>query len=282
MKLYFLGPKGTYTEQSAKKTIEYFKKISPELINDSNLIPISTITKVVDLVEKDNDSFGILPIENSIEGVVRPTIDSLYPSDCKIRAHLEIEIKHCIAGYGTKEKIKHIISHPQALIQTQKYVLQNFDDKINLISADSTAQALNLLKEKDETYAAIGSCTLAQELGLNIFDENIGDIKDNKTRFILISKKELNFDKTKFPKTRTSIIFNTENKPGALFKILEIFKNHNSNLIYLESRPSRNAFGEYYFCADIDKSDDEIAPALEEVQKHCRFYKMLGSYFSFE
>lgn len=270
MNLYYLGPKGTYSELSAKKIIKFLK-------TDWIKIPISTIAKVVDLVDKDDTCAGILPIENSIEGVVRPTIDSLYPSNCKIRAQIDVEIRHCIASFGKKEQIKRIISHPQALVQSQKYILDNFDENIKLINADSTAAAINMLKEKDETYAAIGSSDLAKELKLNIFDENIGDIKDNKTRFILISKKDLKISEKQ---TRTSIMFNTVNKPGALLEILEIFKKHNSNLIYLESRPSRVSFGEYNFFADIDKGEDEIKEALCEVQKHCNYYKMLGSYFS--
>lgn len=272
MNLYYLGPKGTYSELSAKKIIKFLKK-------DCKLIPISTIAKVVDLVDKDETCAGILPIENSIEGVVRPTIDSLYPSNCKIRAQIDIEIKHCISSYGKKENIKHIVSHPQALLQSQKYILDNFDENINLINADSTAAAITMLKNKDETYAAIGSSVLAKELNLNIFDENIGDIKDNKTRFILISKKDMGINEKQ---TRTSIIFNTKNEPGALLKILEIFKKHNSNLIYLESRPSRTTFGEYNFFADIDKGEYEIKNALNEVEKHCNYYKMLGSYFSLD
>lgn len=272
MKLYFLGPKGTYSELSAKKAVNFINK-------ECELIPVSTIAKVVDLVNHSFECAGILPVENSIEGIVRPTIDSLYPSECKIRAQVDVEIKHCIAGYGKKENIKHIISHPQALLQSQKYILENFDDKIDLISANSTAAAFNSLKEKDETYAAIGSCVSAKELNLNIFDENIGDIKDNKTRFILISRKDLNINKEN---TRTSIVFNTENRPGALLEILEIFKKYNSNLIYLESRPSKTVFGEYNFIADIDKGEDKIKDALNEIEKHCNFYKMLGSYFTLE
>lgn len=265
--IYFLGPKGTYSELSAKKALDSLKE-------GYILTPVTTINKVVELVQKSSDDIGIIPIENSIEGIVRPAIDSLYLSDLYISAQVEVNIEHCFCSFGKKEDIKHIISHPQALAQCSKYILDNFDENIDLISSNSTAEAINALIEKDKTFAAIGSLSLANELKLNILDKNIGDIKDNKTRFILISKKDMNLS----IKNRTSIVFNTKNEPGALLKVLEIFKKYNLNLVYLESRPSKKVFGEYNFFSDIDKGIDEIQNAMEEVKKECNFYKLLGSY----
>ena len=131
-----------------------------------------------------------------------------------------------------------------------------------------------MLLEKDESWAAIASEIIANDLKLNILDKNIGDIKENKTRFVLISKKTVVLGK----KTVTSIAFNTKNKPGALLSVLEILKKHNINLIYLESRPSKEVFGEYNFFADIDKGIDELHDALKEIEKECNYYKFLGSY----
>ena len=223
----------------------------------------------------DEDNIAILPIENSIEGIVRPTIDALYEQDVQIQAQKDINIEHCIFSFADKkEKIKYIISHPQALAQCSKYILNNFDNNIKLIESTSTAAALNELMNKTDEYAAIGSFEVGEKLGLNLIDKNISDIKDNKTRFVLISKNKISLEKN----TRTSIVFNTKNESGALLSILEIFKKYNLNLIYIESRPSKKVFGEYNFFVDIDKGVDEIEAALEEVKKECNFYKFLGSY----
>ena len=267
MKLYYLGPKGTYSEQAANK-------IKSILNNEIDLIPISTIAKIVELANSEIDSLAILPIENSIEGIVRPTIDALYVNDVQIRAQIEIEIKHCLFSKGKKENIKYIISHPQALAQCQRYILNNFDENIELISSTSTSAALKELENKDETYAAISSQNAADNYNYNLIDKNISDVLDNKTRFVLISKKEIELGK----KQRTSIVFNTKNESGALLEILEIFKKHNINLIYLESRPSKKVFGEYNFFADVDKGINEVGEVLAEISEKCNFYKLLGSY----
>lgn len=266
-KLYFLGPKGTYSELGANKIKNF-------LNFDVELIPISTIAKIVDLVNLNSDTLAILPIENSLEGIVRPTIDSLLCNDIKIQAQLEVAIRHCLFSKGKKENIKHIISHPQALAQCSKYILNNFDENIELINSYSTAQAISDILDKDDTYAAISACDIGIKSHLNLLDENIGDSKDNKTRFVLISKNETNLG----DKTRTSIVFNTKNKPGALLEILKIFKKYDLNLVYLESRPSKKIFGEYNFFADIDKGIDLIKPALDEIKNACNFCKFLGSY----
>ncbi len=266
--LLFLGPKGTYSEKAAIKACG--------LLNEKyDLKPISTIPKVVDLLNKNDEILGVLPFENSIEGIVRQTIDNIYLSDVKILAEIDIKIEHClIARNINKEKIKHIISHPQALAQCQKYIVENFDENIDLITEASTAKAAELLIEKDETYAAIASCCIACEFGLNILDKNIGDIKENKTRFVLISKKEMNLGL----KNRTSIAFNTKNESGALLKILQILYKYKLNLSFLESRPSKKVFGEYNFFADIDCGIDDMKIAIEEIKKECNHFKFLGSY----
>lgn len=264
--LYFLGPKGTYSELAANK----ITKILPEY----EMTPVSTIAKIVDLVNK-SDNIAVLPVENSIEGIVRSTIDNIYSCDVKIQKQIDIKVKHCLVSKSSDiKKIKHIISHPQALAQCQKYILNNFDEKIDLINAQSTASAGASLENKDESYSAIVSEALAEESKYNIIDKNIGDIKENKTRFILISKKNLHLGKN----NRTTFVFNTKNEPGALLKILSIINKHKLNLIYLESRPSKEVFGEYNFFCDVDKGFGDIKEALDEIKKECNFYKLLGSY----
>ena len=267
-KLYFLGPRGTYCETAAKKFLSV-------LGQKYHIEPVSTIAKIVDILNKNETFIGVLPIENSIEGIVRQSLDNLYLSDVKIWAQTDIKIEHCLFSKGEKEKIKHIISHPQALAQAQKYILENFDENIDLIEASSTAQAAMMLENKDDTYAAICSFDKGQELKLNLIDKNIGDVKDNKTRFVLVWKKEI---KLNFLISRTSIAFNTKNESGALLKVLKIFHKYNLNLIYIESRPSKRVFGEYNFFVDIDKGIDKIKEAMDEIKKECNYCRLLGSY----
>lgn len=269
--LLFLGPKGTYSEIGAIKAADFLEKLTGEKFD---LKPVSTIPKIVDLVNKTS-AVGILPFENSIEGIVRPTIDNIYLTDVKIQAEVDVAIEHClISKQNDKSKINNIISHPQALAQCQQFIVENFDENINLISANSTAAAAFEIQNKGEEYAAIASCFVADELKLNIIEHNIGDIKENLTRFVVISKKDLNLG----GKTRSSIAFNTKNEPGALLKILQIIYKYKLNLIYLESRPSKKVFGEYNFFADIDRGIADFEPAIEEIKKECNFFKFLGSY----
>lgn len=269
-KLYFLGPKGTYSEQCANKANEI-------LGQEHELVAISTIPKIIEILNSNPFSCAVLPVENSIEGIVRPTIDNLFLTDVKIQAEIDIKIEHCLISKGKKEDIKNILSHPQALAQCSKYITLNFNENINLTEMSSTALSGEMLKEKDETFAAIVSKALAHKLGYNIIDENIGDIKDNITRFVLASKTEMILGQ----KERTSIVFNTKNESGALLKILEIFKKHNLNLLYLESRPSKKVFGEYNFFADVDSGLSSDNEALREIKQECNFYKYLGSYSRF-
>ena len=266
--LLFLGPKGTYSEIGAKR--------ASDLLNCNCVLrPVSTISKIVETVNKNSELFGILPFENSIEGIVRQTIDSIYLSDVKIVAEIDIKIEHClISKFNDISKIKHIVSHPQALAQCSRYILDNFDENIDLITEASTAKAAELLLKKDETFGAIASSVAAKDFELNILAKNIGDIKENKTRFVLVSKKEMNLGK----KNRTSIAFNTKNEPGALLKILQILYKHNLSLSFLESRPSKKIFGEYNFFADIDCSSDEENLAFIEIKNECNYFKFLGSY----
>ncbi len=265
-KLYFLGPNGTYSESAALKVQKLLKE-------DVEIIPVSTIAKIVELVNNSNN-IAVLPIENSIEGIVRPSVDNIYLSDTLIQAQIDIKIEHCLISKGKKEDIKHIVSHPQALAQCQKYITFNFDDKIELIESTSTAKAFEIIKDKDVSWSAVVSSDLAHKTGFNIIDKNIGDIKDNKTRFVLISKNELNTGK----KARTSIVFNTKNESGALLEILLIINKYKLNLVYIESRPSKKVFGEYNFFVDVDRGIDEIQDALSEIQEKCNYYKMIGSY----
>lgn len=268
MDIYYLGPSGTYCEKAAKNVFKILE-------GNNDLIPVSTISKVIELVNNNDNTGAIVPFENSIEGIVRQTIDNIYLTDVKIQAEIDVKIVHClISKADDKNKITKIISHPQALAQCSNFITKNFNEKIELVVANSTADAANITAKGDNITACIASVDVAKSLNLKILSENIGNIKENKTRFVFISKNKIDFGKNK----KTSIAFNTKNEPGALLKILEILNNYNLNLTYLESRPSKEVFGEYNFFADIDKAYEEMIEPMKKIKEKCNFYKLLGSY----
>ncbi len=268
-KILYLGPSGSYSQIA----METFKENLGLKLRAED---ISTITKVIQQIDREENAIAVLPIENSIEGIVRETIDKLITTDenLKIRAELTIPISHCLISKGKKEDIENIVSMPQALSQCQTYIANNFRKNINVVSASSTSAATSMLDGKDETWASIANEFCAKLYDKKILDRNINDVKDNKTRFILLSKEDLKIVKPQ----RTSIAFSCKNESGSLLKVLEIFYKHNLNMIYLESRPSKKVFGEYIFFADIDKGYDEIGHTLEDIRKKCEFYRLLGSY----
>ena len=259
-KILYLGPSGSYSQIA----METFKQKAGLNAKSED---ITTITGVIQQIDKEDNTIAVLPIENSIEGIVRETIDKLITTkdEVKIQAELTIPICHCLISKGKIEDIQNIVSMPQALSQCQTYIANNFKNNINVVSASSTSAATSMLDGKDETWASIANEFCANLYSKKVLDKNINDVKDNKTRFIVLSKIDLGLGE----KVRTSIAFSTKNESGRLLKVLEVFYRHNLNMIYLESRPSKKVFGEYIFFADIDKGYDEIAHTLDDIKQKC-------------
>ena len=267
-KILFLGPKGTYSEIACEK---FRSKTALQVVFE----PVSTIAKIIEKIDKDKDLCAILPIENSIEGIVRGTLDGLFAcvNNVKIWAQTEIQIQNCLISNSKKEDIKYIISHPQPLAQCQNYICANFNN-IEIVNTTSTAAATSQLEQKGEGWASIGNEFCAKMYGVPILERNINDNKDNKTRFIFVSQNEHDFG----VKSRTSLVFSTKQAPGALVEALNVFKKHNLNLIYIESRPSKRVLGEYNFFVDIDSDIENMQNALIELKDVTQNYKILGSY----
>jgi prephenate dehydratase len=186
-------------------------------------------------------------------------------------------IKHCLISRTTElYSITGVISHPQALAQCQNFIHSELPMQLNIIEVASTAEAARKLQEFNLTYAAIGSEKTAEIYNLNILKGNINDDPDNKTRFALIG----DFETPKTQNDNTTLAFSTENKPGALLEILQIFHDFGINLSYIDSRPSKTQFGEYTFFVDFDGhvSEELVKNTLEEVQKHTKYFRVVGSY----
>ncbi|MCX7710528.1 MAG: prephenate dehydratase [Clostridia bacterium] len=271
IKIGFLGPKGTFSHEALEKyTAE----------NASNYIACeySSFPDILQAIQNGDIQEGIVPIENSLEGAVNATMDTLaFDVDLKIKSEWVLAVKaNILAKKGTELKdIKYILSHPQPLGQCRKYLSANFPSA-EIISVYSTAGAAQEVVEGQGDRAAIGSLAAAEVYGLEILARDIQDNNNNFTRFVVISKE----DTTRTGNDKTSIVFSTEDKPGSLYKILDIFSLWDINMSRIESRPAKNQLGRYIFFIDISghKDDQDLKDALTMVKRKSSFYKFLGSY----
>ena len=275
-KLLYFGPKGSYTQKAMNKAIELLN------LSGYETEPRAYISDIIFELDKNPDYIGVLPIENSIEGIVRETVDNIIRTEnyLKIFQEILIPISHCLCNIsGDVSKIKTIISHPQALAQCNGYI-RNLREKlgcdIQTRSATSTSQAVKSLSELDETFGAITSPETAELYGAKILAKAINDEKDNKTRFICVSRDYPH----KTGNDMTSIAFTTLNKPGALVDVLAVLKEYGLNMSHIDSRPSKKTFGEYMFYVDFDGhiEDENVKSALQKIKPLTTFYYMLGSY----
>ena len=273
-KLLFLGPKGSYSDFAKNKFIEVFGFHCVS----TNLKSISSVIKAMK-DENSEDIVGVIPIENSIEGIVRETLDnlsSLKKEGIKIIAETTLDIEHSLVGYGSKKDIKVIRSHPQALAQCKQFIHSNFSDTLIEEATLSTSAAIKSLSSEDKSIAAIGSIDCAKMYNAPIIEENINDEANNKTRFILLGK----FLGKRTGKDKTSITFSTENKAGALSKILAILDTYNINMSYIDSRPSKKELGEYVFYIDFEGHIDDVKvqKAFEDIKPLVKMFYVIGSY----
>jgi len=275
--IYFLGPKTSYSdlakEEFAKKLglVEYIEK------------PMKTITALVKEFCNvcDENTYAVLPIENSIEGTVKETLDSIANienKDIKILSETTIKIEHCLISFAKSYgEITNIKSHPQALSQCFEYIYEKFGDNITTQVESSTANAVKNLVEDNPSFAAIGNKYSAEFYNKPILDVGINDEPNNETRFLLLGVPQHSFvgknDKSTF-------IFSTENKAGALCDVLNIFKDDGINMTYISSKPSRKSLGEYCFYIDIDGNvlEDKVARAMFKILSTVKEFKHLGSY----
>lgn len=273
--IYFLGPKTSYTDFAKEQFITSFE------IKNYEEKPIRTITAIFSELNSNPDSLAVLPVENSIEGTVKETIDNLIKienDDIKIIGETVVSIEHCLITYAKDfSQIKKIKSHPQAISQCYDYIYSKFHDNIILESESSTANAVKSLSADTPEIAAIGNKYSAQYYNMPILDTNINDEKFNQTRFILLGKSLQN---KITDSDKTSIMFATENESGALCDVLTILKENEINMTYISSRPSKKSLGEYTFYIDFDGniSDAKISKAMSKILKHVKSFKHLGSY----
>ena len=265
-KVIYLGPKGSYTDAAKERFSVYFDK-SVEFYSEKS---INSIIRLLN-DKKNSDFAAVVPIENSIEGVVRETLDnlaSLADKGIKIVAETKLSIEHCLIGFATKKNIKTVSSHPQALAQCREYLFNNFGSSIIEKPVVSTSSAVSNLSCESLDSAAIASEFCAKLYNVPIIEKNINDELNNTTRFILLANKETH----KSDVNKVSITFSTENKPGALNKILNILEKNSLNMSYIDSRPSRKELGEYIFFIDFEGHilDFKVSSAIKEIEQYVR------------
>ncbi len=265
----FLGPQGTFSHEAA----EVFT--SGKAYEMKEYLSIKDVLNSVRNGEVDE---AIVPIENSLEGAVNVTLDVLAEeNNLFIINELIIPINlNLVVKKGTAfEDIKVIVSHPQPLGQSRNYLNDKFPYAVQ-IEESSTSRAAQKVAEADGSCAAIASATAARLNGLEVLEGNVQDVKNNHTRFVVVSR-EL---QKKTGRDKTSIVFSTENKPGSLYRILDIFSLWDINMTKIESRPAKNKLGRYIFFIDIDGhvEDQDVSDALTMVKRKTSFYRLIGSY----
>jgi len=263
----YLGPEGTFCEQAARK---YF------LDSTTRLLPRPTIADVFTAVKEGKAMYGVVPLENSLQGSERVTLDLLLQSNLKVRGEVDIRVVHnLIVKPGTKaEDIRVILSHPQGLAQCRLFLEKSFP-RVELRETNSTARAVELLKELKDA-GAIGTETAAERYEMRILHRGIEDDPNNFTRFFVLGSE----DTAPTGWDKTSLIFSVKDEPGALYKVLEAFAARNINLTKVESRPERGKPWKYIFYLDFEghRTEAKSVEAVKDMAARCIFVKTLGSY----
>ena len=262
----FQGEKGAFSEEAA---FQFF--------GDSiRMRPCETVDDVFNAVENEGVRYGIVPIENSLEGSITRTYDMLLESNIRVSGETRLRVVHCliaIPGVGINE-VKKVYSHPQALGQCQAYLRKL---KCEAVSTYDTAGSVLMIKRNNiRDGAAIASARSADIYEMEILAKGIEDNKKNFTRFFILSGE----DSPPTGNDKTSIVFSVKHEPGALFNFLKILAERNINLTKIESRPTRQKPWEYNFYLDFEghRAEEAVGETLREMEKSALFLNVLGSY----
>ena len=265
LEVAFLGPEGTFTQQA---TFKHFGRAVKS-------IPVTTINDIFNEVENQHCQFGVVPVENSTEGVITHTLDRFIISPLKICGEVEIRVHQNLMGHVEKlSEITEVFSHQQSLAQCRQWLDANLPDAVRT-AVSSNAEAARLVTESTNKMAIAGEVA-ADLYKLNILEKNIEDESNNTTRFIIIGLQEplsTGLDKT-------SLLVSTGNRAGSLHEILEPFARHGISMTHIESRPSKQGLWDYVFFIDINghKDDDNVSRALESLKENVNLLNVLGSY----
>jgi len=264
-KVAYLGPRATFTHMACMQKFG----------SSAQYIPVHSIKEVFSEVERGRANFGVVPIENTTEGVVNHTLDMFIDSNLLIYGEVLQEVSHhLLSKSGAAEEVKKISSHPHAIAQCRNW-LENHMPHVPVSEVASTARAAELCLD-DPSIAAIASQLAAELYGLKVIKSRIEDNLNNFTRFLVLSPKA----PERTGKDKTSLMLSIKDKVGALYDLLRPFASHGLSMTKIESRPSRRKAWEYIFFVDIEGhiEEDRVKKAVEDITGRCLFMKVLGSY----
>lgn len=265
LQVAYLGPEGTFTQQAAVKHFGHAVQCNGQV----------SIADVFREVASGAAAYGVVPVENSTEGVVTHTLDSFYDSTLKICGEVTLRIHHHFLVSDTTEVITRVYSHAQSLGQCRRWLDQHFAGNIERIAVSSNAEAARRASQESGA-AAIASETAAELYDLQMKHSNIEDRPDNTTRFLIIGRQETGSSGD----DKTSIMVSSRNQPGALYHVLAPFHEAGISLTRIETRPDPSGTWNYIFFIDFEghSQDSAVAPLMEKLRNVAVDYKLLGSY----
>ncbi|MBI2862373.1 MAG: prephenate dehydratase [Chloroflexi bacterium] len=260
----YLGPEATFTHEAAKRHFG----------SSAILVPAKSIDQVFLLTEKGEVDYGLVPVENSLEGAVSHTLDMFQDSELNICAEVTLNITHALLGRSPLKEIQRVYSHPQAIAQSRSWLSEHLAHA-EIVEVASTARGAQLAAE--EPGAGAVAPELAAELyGLDVLARNIEDSATNVTRFLIIGKQM----SPRSGRDRTALLFAIRDRVGALHDALAIFLRHSINLSMIQSRPSRRRAWDYVFFVDLEghPEDAPVKAAIDALSHECLFVKVLGAW----
>jgi chorismate mutase/prephenate dehydratase len=261
----FLGPEGTFTQQAAYKHFGHAIQA----------VPFPAIDEIFRAVESGACHYGVVPVENSTEGVVTHTLDSFLRSFLIITGEVSLRIHHNLMGLAAAPaEISEVLAHQQSLAQCREW-LDRYLPGVRRTAVSSNAEAARIAAGRPEA-AAIAGEVAAELYGLSILERNIEDEPDNTTRFLVVGRNPVG----RTGSDKSTLLLATRNYPGALYQMLEPFARHGLSMSKIESRPSRRGTWDYVFFVDVEghREDPQVGEALRELEQNVTMLKVLGSY----
>jgi chorismate mutase/prephenate dehydratase len=265
LKVAYLGPEGTFTQQAVHRHFGH----------SVHALSLPAIDEVFEQVQSGDADFGVVPIENSTQGIVSHTLDMFLVSDLKICGEIELRVhQNLLTLARSLEQVERVYSHQQSLSQCKNWLKAHLPG-VELIAVGSNSEAARRVRNTPEA-AAIAGRAAADIYGLPVLSADIEDHPDNTTRFLVIGRKLFNSS----GEDKTTMLLSGHSKPGLLYGLLEPFHKHGVNMTRIESRPSRKGKWAYVFFVDVEghAKDENVAAALKELEKISKYSRVLGSY----
>ncbi|MEE1043258.1 MAG: prephenate dehydratase domain-containing protein, partial [Clostridia bacterium] len=254
----------------------YSYEVAQRYFADKEIISVSSFKDVFDNVAHGIYDIGILPLENLCQGSVSDVFDLLNKYDVSITHNVDFPVRHCLAGHGRLDDVTTVISHPQALGQCSEYIETKGFLKAEAIN--TAVAAFEVSNDDDTTMAAICSPLAAEKFNLTVFDEDIANIKNNKTKFIFITKKHIMVKDS----DKVSIVFTIPHESGTLSRVLNDFANNDINMSKIESRPSNDGEWKYVFYIDLDIPEFDVIEYFSKKRYMFEDFKILGIHKTME